>query len=186
MTFVDEIIALFETKGRAAYHGEAVSQSEHALQSADQALREGADDSLVVAALLHDVGHLLNGHAEDDAAERGLDDRHEDQGAHWLAQHFDPAVVEPIRLHVAAKRYLSAVDPAYGARLSPASIRSLALQGGPMQPDEVARFEAEPHFRAAVRLRHWDDMAKVPGLAIVGFEHYRERMEAALRQGRGR
>lgn len=135
MTIVDEIMDLFSRRGAAAYHGEAVSQTEHALQAAELAEREGAADNLVAAALLHDVGHLLDGQDED-LADRGLDGRHEEAGCSWLAAYFGPNVTEPIRLHVAAKRYLCAVDPGYLAGLSPSSSLSLSLQGGPMEAEE--------------------------------------------------
>ena len=183
---VDEIVRLFQSRGDAAYVGEAVSQTEHALQSAQLAEAEGAPDSLVVAALLHDVGHILHD-LPDDVAEHGIDDCHEEVGRTWLEGHFGPEVTEPVRLHVAAKRYLCAAAAGYHAGLSAASQRSLALQGGPMSADEVARFTAHPHHQAAVRLRHWDDLAKVPGLAVPGLEHYRTRLAAALRtRGAGR
>jgi gamma-butyrobetaine dioxygenase len=178
MGIVDEILDLFATRGAAAYHGEAVSQEEHALQAADLAVRQGASDALVVAALLHDVGHLLDGQDED-LADRGVDGRHEEAGCAWLSRHFGPEVTEPIRLHVAAKRYLCAVDPRYRSGLSPASLVSLELQGGPMSPAEVAEFEGSPFFGDAVLLRHWDDAAKVPGLAVPGPSHYRGRLAAA-------
>ncbi len=174
----DRIARLFSERGDSAYLGEEVSQSEHALQSAHLAEVEGASDELVVAALLHDIGHLVNGHDED-LADRGLDGRHEDFGARWLSATFGPAVLEPIRLHVAAKRYLCAVDPAYCDALSDASRQSLELQGGAFDAAGVASFEANPHHREAVRLRRWDDAAKVPGLDVPGLEHYRRRIEAA-------
>ena len=110
MNIVEEILELFARRGASAYHGEAVSQAEHALQAADLADREGAPDRLIVAALLHDVGHLLDGQDED-LAERGVDGRHEEAGGAWLARHFGAAVTAPIRLHVAAKRYLSPSIP---------------------------------------------------------------------------
>jgi len=174
----EEISRLFEARGRDAYFGEDVSQAEHALQSARQAEAEGASDSLIVAALLHDIGHLVGGFDED-VAGRGIDGRHEDAGAAWLARSFGPRVVSPIRLHVAAKRYLCAVDPAYLDGLSPASRKSLGLQGGPASPEEVRAFEDDPDYEAAVRLRHWDDLAKIPGLDVPGLGHYRRRIEAA-------
>jgi [1-hydroxy-2-(trimethylamino)ethyl]phosphonate dioxygenase len=183
MDVVATIADLLETRGRALYFGEAVTEAEHALQSAHLADRDGADDALVAAALLHDVGHLLHKLGED-AADRGIDGRHEDVGHRWLTKWFGPAVAEPVRLHVAAKRYLCAVDPAYRARLSPASAQSLELQGGPFTPAEVAEFERDSYHAAAVRLRHWDDEAKVVGLAVPPFGHYRPRL-AALANGRG-
>jgi phosphonate degradation associated HDIG domain protein len=182
VNFVDEIMVLFVRRGEASYHGEAVSQTEHALQAAELAQREQAPDPLVVAALLHDVGHLLEGQDED-LASREVDGGHEEAGCLWLAAHFGPEVTEPIRLHVAAKRYLCSVLPAYLTGLSPSSRQSLALQGGVMGAEECARFESNPAYRDAVRLRRWDDMAKVPGLKVPGLEHYRDRLEAEARNG---
>jgi phosphonate degradation associated HDIG domain protein len=180
MSIVDEIMDLFARRGAAAYHGEAVSQMEHALQAADLATRQGAPNDLIVAALLHDVGHLFDGQDED-LADRGLDGRHEEAGCAWLTAHFGPTVTEPIRLHVAAKRYLCAVDPGYLASLSPSSRKSLSLQGGPMEAEERADFESNPLYLDAMRLRHCDDTAKVPGLTVAGLNHYRDHLEAAVR-----
>jgi gamma-butyrobetaine dioxygenase len=180
MSIIDRIFSLFREKGQGAYFGEAVTETEHALQCAYQAEQFGAAPELIAAALLHDVGHLLHGLPED-IAERGIDGRHEEEGAAWLAQHFAPAVVGPVRLHVAAKRYLCAVEPAYCTGLSEASRRSLLLQGGPMSAAEVSRFEQEPCFRAAVLVRRWDDAAKVPGLVVPGVEHYRPCLVAAVK-----
>lgn len=180
MRIADEVMDLLDGPGRRAYLGEPVSQAEHALQAARLAEQDGAPDSLVVSALLHDVGHLVLG-ASGDLADRGLDAHHEDAGAAWLAEHFGPEVAGPARLHVAAKRYLCATDPEYLAGLSDASRLSLALQGGPMSPPEAARFERDPDHAPAVRLRRWDDQAKVPGLVVPGPEHYRARIEAAAK-----
>ena len=176
---VDDIINLFTQRGAMAYHGEAISQTEHALQAAALAMREGAPDHLIVAALLHDIGHLLDGQDED-LTIRGLDGRHEEAGYTWLAAHFSPEVIEPIRLHVTAKRYLCAVEPIYLAGLSAASRHSLTLQGGPMNDEELVDFENNPFYHDAIRLRHWDDTAKVYGLIVPGLEQYREQLEAAL------
>jgi phosphonate degradation associated HDIG domain protein len=176
MNIIDRIFVLFADNGHGAYFGEAVTQTEHALQCAHVAENSGSDNSLVAAALLHDVGHLLHGLGQD-AAERGINGQHEEGGARWLRSYFGPAVVDPVRLHVAAKRYLCAVDPGYSASLSSASQLSLRLQGGPFTPDEVKRFEQEPWFCSAVALRRWDDAAKTPGLAVPGLEHYRSFLE---------
>lgn len=162
---------LFARRGAEEYHGEAVTQLEHALQSASAAERAAAEPELVVAALLHDIGHLLHSYGQD-AADRGIDDRHESLGDRFLRKHFGRGVAEPVRLHVAAKRYLCAVNPAYLAELSPASQRSLELQGGPMSVAEVADFEREEFHAWAVRLRRWDDLAKVPGLQTPELKHY--------------
>lgn len=176
---VDRLINLFAQRGSGLYFGEAVTEAEHALQSAYLARQAGAADSLVAAALLHDVGHLLHNLGED-VAERGIDARHEDAGAAWLADHFGRAVADPVRLHVAAKRYLCAAEPTYCAGLSPASLRSLQLQGGPFTVEEMAAFEREPHWRDALALRRWDDGAKVPGLEVPALESYRRLLESLL------
>jgi phosphonate degradation associated HDIG domain protein len=181
MSVVDEIIGLFETKGDAAYHGEPVSQTEHALQTAYLAEKEGAADAVVVAALLHDIGHLLSGHAED-VAERGIDSRHEAAGERWLSRYFGPEITEPIKLHVAAKRYACGRDAEYLNLLSPASVKSLELQGGPMSALELAEFEKHRYFREALQLRRYDDLAKIPHLDVPGLEHHRARLEAAAQR----
>jgi phosphonate degradation associated HDIG domain protein len=172
MNPIAEILALFRERGSAAYFGEQVSELEHALQTAALAQAENAPAPLLAAALLHDLGHLLHQLPENCAA-LGLDAGHEKVGADWLAQYFLPSVSEPVRLHVAAKRYLCAAQPGYLEKLSPASQQSLALQGGPLNPIEAAEFQQLPHFRAALRLRCWDEAAKVPGLAVPELESYR-------------
>ncbi len=160
-TITCAIIGLFEAKGYSLYGGEPVTQLQHALQCAQLALKEGATEELITAALLHDIGHLLHD-LPDDAPDNGIDDVHENVGGHFLSKHFPTSVTEPISLHVAAKRYLCATEPAYLQLLSPTSITSLQLQGGPMSPDEQAAFEQAPYHRDAVRLRRWDDEAKDP------------------------
>jgi phosphonate degradation associated HDIG domain protein len=175
---VDEIFERFEAFGSAAYVGEPVTLTQHMLQTAAAAEREGADDLLVVAALLHDYGHLI---AEtEDAAERGIDTEHETLAWSYLADHFPSAVIEPVRLHVAAKRYLCAVDPQYLGVLSPASRLSLELQGGPMSRDEASDFEALPYAEAACRLRRFDDEAKDPDGQTPPLAHYRGVLERVL------
>jgi phosphonate degradation associated HDIG domain protein len=177
--FLDRLTDLFATRGQALYGGEAVTQLEHGLQSAALAADAGAPPAEVVAALLHDVGHLLHG-LGDDCADHGIDDRHEELGVRFLAKHFPPAVTEPVRLHVAAKRYLCAAEPGYFDTLSPPSVTSLSLQGGPMSDAEKAEFESHPHFAAAVALRKRDDAAKVVGLVTPPFAHFRPHLEACL------
>jgi phosphonate degradation associated HDIG domain protein len=181
VSIIDQLFTLFLDRGQGAYFGEAVTEMEHALQCAHLAEQAGASHALLAAALLHDVGHLLHGLPED-IAEQGIDGRHEEAGATWLQRYFEPSVVGPVRLDVAAKRYLCAVEPAYAASLSPASRRSLELQGSPFNSTEVQRFEQELWSQPAVAVRRWDDAAKVPGLAVPGLEHYRRCLEAALLQ----
>jgi gamma-butyrobetaine dioxygenase len=150
---------LFASEGAADYLGEAVTQAAHMLQAAALAEQAGATPALVAAALLHDVGHFTGTITGRDLM-RGTDNWHSEQGANWLAQWFGPAVTEPVRLHVAAKRYLCAVEPGYFGRLSPASVYTLGVQGGPMAGDELAAFEANPFGKDACQVRRWDDDAK--------------------------
>jgi phosphonate degradation associated HDIG domain protein len=171
MNTVDDIVHLFEARGDSEYGGEAVTQLEHALQAALLAEEEGATSELIAAALLHDVGHLLH-ELDDDAPDNGIDDRHENSGDHYLRRLFSPAVTEPVRLHVPAKRFLCAVDDQYLGQLSPPSIVSLGLQGGPMSNDEVDSFRRNPHHASAVRLRRWDDQAKIPNHPTPTLAHY--------------
>jgi phosphonate degradation associated HDIG domain protein len=177
MPLVNEIFALFQKRGAGAYFGESVSMTEHALQAAYFAQAEAAPAALIVAALLHDVGHLVED-VPDDLDDWKLDARHEEVGGRWLAQRFPASVWEPVRLHVPAKRYLCATDEAYIAKLSTASIVTLNLQGGPMSAAETARFECEPFYRDAVRVRRCDDAGKVAGLATPGLLDYKALIEA--------
>lgn len=171
MNAIEQIADLFRERGDSLYGGECVTQAEHALQAAWLAEQEGADPALVTAALLHDIGHMLH-RLPDDAPEHGIDDRHENAGYHWLARWFDPAVAEPVRLHVAAKRYLCTVDTGYLDKLSPPSVQSLHLQGGRMNVDERTAFEQLTYWREAVRLRRWDDIAKIADLETPPLEHF--------------
>ncbi|HYK33010.1 MAG TPA: HD domain-containing protein, partial [Streptosporangiaceae bacterium] len=136
---VQLIAELFASDGAAEYLGEPVTQAAHMLQAATLAQRDGAAPELVAAALLHDVGHFT-GTVSGQQLMTGTDNRHSDVGADWLAQWFGPDVTEPVRLHVAAKRYLCAVEPGYAARLSPASVYTLSVQGGPMREAEASEF----------------------------------------------
>jgi [1-hydroxy-2-(trimethylamino)ethyl]phosphonate dioxygenase len=171
---VQRIFRLFRDRGDACY-GEEITQREHALQCALLASQAGDPPELVVACLLHDVGHLLAG----DSATEPSDDRdlrHEDQGARWLEAFFPPEVTEPIRLHVAAKRYLCWRSPAYYEGLSPASQRSLQLQGGPMTEAEARQFKLHPQHQLALRLREYDDQGKIPGLQLPALWEYADEV----------
>jgi phosphonate degradation associated HDIG domain protein len=181
MSVVEEILALYEARGAGAYFGERVSMTEHGLQAAYLARAESAPQKLIVAALLHDIGHLLE-QVPGDIEDWTSDARHEDSGARWLAQRFAPEVSEPVRLHVRAKRYLCAIDSGYFARLGPASVHTLKLQGGPMPAPEVAQFEGEPFCKEAVRVRRWDDQAKVAGLATPSLSAYVALIESLARE----
>ncbi|MDC1286771.1 HD domain-containing protein [Gammaproteobacteria bacterium] len=176
---VNFILELFARQGATEYMGEAVTMSQHMEQTAACAVADGAAAELVIAALLHDIGHFIGEHSID-ALEKGIDNNHEDVGANYLQTHFPATVSEPVRLHVAAKRYLCATDPAYLGRLSNASVNSLQIQGGPMNNSEIESFEANPHHLAAVKLRLYDDDGKVAGLSINPVTTYRETLESLV------
>jgi phosphonate degradation associated HDIG domain protein len=175
---LNEIIHLLETRGEAQYGQEAVSQLQHALQCAHLAESAGERPEVVVAALLHDLGHLL-------AAERAAsaepppdqDDLHQFMALPFLKGVFPESVLAPIRLHVDAKRYLCLIESGYWARLSPASKASLEQQGGIFSIAQGEAFSRVPHSLTAVRLRRYDDLAKVPGKEVPDLEHYRTHME---------
>lgn len=177
MIAAEEIFTIFDRRGLDAYFGEPVSMTEHALQAAHFAKLGDAPPSLVLAALLHDIGHLIED-VPQDLADWKTDARHEMAGSRWLAKRFGPRVAEPVRLHVPAKRYLCATEPAYLSRLSSASMVTLRLQGGPMCASEVAQFEQEPFGEDAVRLRRWDDQGKIAGFVTTALEEYRHLIEA--------
>ena len=173
MMLIGAIEDLFERYGGALYEGErqeSVTALEHALQCAQLAEWAHAAPALVAAALLHDVGHLLA--LSDPQNMDDIDDAHELRVLPFLAQAFGPAVTEPVRLHVAAKRYLVRADERYAQRLSPASIHSLRLQGGPMDDAEVRAFNALPYAQDALQLRRWDEAAKVIGRSTPPLFHY--------------
>lgn len=160
LTTYQEIEELFTTGISEEYLGEDVKLVEHMLQCADLAREAGASDELIVAALLHDIGHLL----VDDAVtahNEGHDAHHDEVGAAWVAARFPASISEPVRLHVAAKRYLVSTDPSYRAKLSEASIHTLNLQGGEMTPAECEEFLAIPGAKEGISLRIWDDLGKV-------------------------
>lgn len=173
MDIVETIEQLFILHGHAPCEGarrEAISALEHALQCAQLGEWANADESLVAAAFLHDIGHFLA--AEAVARDDRIDDRHEMIAIPFLAAGFDAAVTEPIRLHVQAKRFLVRVDAHYARQLSPASQHSLALQGGPMDDAEIDAFEDLPFAREALMLRRWDDQAKTPGRRTPSLDWY--------------
>lgn len=170
-TFRQTVSELFSEHGGDLYGGEAITQERHGLQCAQLAEDEGASPSLIISALLHDIGHLL--HDEFEAAqERGEDRFHENLGAKFLEQWFGNDVTEPIRLHVASKRYLCATQPDYHAGLSPASVHTLRIQGGPMNDAQVAEFEANPGYKNAIQVRIWDDTGKDPSMKTASLDHF--------------
>jgi phosphonate degradation associated HDIG domain protein len=177
---VAEVFEVLATGGGTAYFGEPVTVLEHSLQAAHIIRENGGEDTLVAAALLHDLGHLLH-NAGEDAAQRGMDTRHEELGVAALTGHLPAAVLDPIQMHVAAKRYLCFAEPEYMAELSPSSVESLALQGGPMSATEAEAWIAAPHAREAVRLRRADDAAKIAGLVVPELESYRSLIAALWR-----
>lgn len=177
---LSDIEQRFATQGSALYGGEAISQLEHGLQAAYLAEQAGEDDALVIACLLHDLGHLLFEQGDDDVA-NGIDDLHQFKILPFLRPVFPNAVVDAIGLHVDAKRYLCRSEVGYLATLSDASRRSLDLQGGVMSEAEAAHFATLPHASRAIALRRYDDAAKVVGFVTPGFEHFTSRL-AALSQ----
>lgn len=174
-----ELEEIYETRAYGQYGLSQINQLMHAVQSASLAQSRRCTSALIVAALLHDVGHMVHNLGEHPAAQ-GVDDKHEMVGANWLARYFGPEVVEPIRLHVAAKRYLCAVEPAYFGRISKDSVESLALQGGAMAVDEVAAFEHQPYWQDAVTLRRIDDDAKDPRGAFPTLSSFWPTIEQVL------
>ena len=188
MSPVDRIAELFAAQGAADYLGEPVTLGAHLLQAGALAHAAGAGPALTAAALLHDVGHLRGADPLADETElsgrelmAGSDNDHGERGAAWLARWFPAAVTEPVRLHVAAKRYLCTTEPGYLARLSPASVYTLSLQGGPMSAAAAAAFAAGPHAAAAAAVRRWDDTAKDPVARVPEFDWYRPLLENLLR-----
>ena len=177
---ITDILQLFNEKGHSEYGGEAVTQLEHALQTATLARENNASDQLITAALLHDIGHLLHD-LPNDAPLKGIDDVHENKAAVFLRKYFPETVTEPVRLHVMAKRYLSSTEETYYSLLSEPSKQSLVLQGGLMSSIEVSSFEQNPFFSDAVKLRKWDDQAKVQELTTAPVEDFEKNIAVSLR-----
>lgn len=176
----DALLSPYRSPAGSTLYDEFVTETEHALQCADLAIEAGAPDHLVVAALLHDIGHLLDGGAAT-AATGHDDDRHQLAGARFLRRYFGPEVAAPVAHHVDAKRYLVTVEPGYAETLSPASVHSLTLQGGAYPEDCLAAVEARPRWGDGVTLRRWDDAAKVPGRRTRSLDDHVERMARLLR-----
>ena len=179
MKLIDEMFAMFGLYGDRHY-GEDVTQREHMLQSAWFARQDDAPDTLIAAALLHDIGQFFD-EAGAAAEARGEDARHEEAGFRFLCAHFPPRMVQPILLHVAAKRYLCAVEPDYRTSLSEASVLSLHLQGGPFTREEAADFARHPFAGEAVRLRRYDDLGKQRDLQVPSLDSYRPLLERLIR-----
>ncbi len=158
---IAKIKSVFKQRGTEQYGTECVTQLQHALQSAQLAEETGASASLITAALMHDIGHIFESPDLPNSCEDNLDDKHEFVANAWIKKHFGPEVADPIRLHVVAKRYLCTKDPTYEKTLSPTSLKSFRDQGGKMDAEEISQFETEPFFREALKLRQWDDLAKV-------------------------
>lgn len=174
---LSEVLALLERKGQSQYGMEAVSQLTHALQCAHLAEQAREAPETVVAALLHDLGHLLvtqRDGALDQSPQQ--DDLHQYIALPFLRGLFSDAVLEPIRLHVDAKRYLCLVEPSYWASLSPASQNSLLKQGGIFSETEADAFISQPFASESVRLRRYDDLAKDPAKIVPNLSHYAEHL----------
>ena len=180
-TIIPFLGEIFARRGAEEYLGEPVSIAEHMLQGAQLAEESGAREEVVAAALLHDVGHFTHDFPTD-AADLGIDSRHEEAGAKVLEDFFPQVIVDCVRYHVDAKRYLCATDPEYYSALSDASVLSLKLQGGPMSEDEVKAFEQNPNYREIVQVRIWDDIGKVPGHETPGFDHYLPLLERVVQR----
>ncbi len=170
-TIVPFLADIFARRGGEEYLGEPVTMAEHMLQGAFLAEQQGEPEIIIVAALLHDIGHFTSEFGTfsmDDTHDK----HHEEAGAAVLERFFPTLVIDCVRYHVAAKRYICATDPAYFGNLSAASIHSLKLQGGPMTPDEVREFERNPNFKQIVRVRHLDDAGKIAEMKTPSFAHY--------------
>lgn len=179
MSIIDEI---FENMRRNAglEYGERVTIVAHSLQTAVFAEQDEADDLMIAAAFLHDYGHFIHDLGED-IAEQGIDAIHEELGAEALSAYFVPEVIEPMRLHVAAKRYLVATDEEYVKNVSPASMLSLQVQGGPFDANGIREFEANPHYKRAIQLRLYDEAGKIPDMKVPEFEYFRPYLEKGLK-----
>jgi phosphonate degradation associated HDIG domain protein len=173
----DEIMNLYEEHGGAEYAGEKVSQLEHMAQAAQLAEAQGYEEEVVLAAFLHDIGHISEAaRGENEMDGFGIKD-HEELGAEFLrGKGFSKKVTRLVESHVEAKRYLTFKDPDYYANLSEASKRTLEYQGGPMTADEATAFEQYPLFDLIIRMRNWDEQAKIEHQPLPDLRHFREMM----------
>ena len=177
---VNHIEDVFTRRGAESYLGEDITMAQHMLQAAQCAEKSGAEDSLIAAALLHDIGHFKN-EIPETALAKGNNNFHEEAGANFLEDFFPLSVVEPIRQHVAAKRYLCAVKSDYLDLLSPASVHTLNLQGGPMNKEEVTEFEKNDYLEQCIQLRYWDEEGKDPEREHPPFSYYRALIESLVK-----
>ena len=171
----DNIVAflgdIFARRGGEEYLGEPVTMAQHMLQGATIAEQNGLPEEISVGALLQDIGHFTSEfgtYHPDDTEDR----HHEDAGEAVLAPFFPPVITDCVKYHVAAKRYLCATKPAYYARLSPASVHTLELQGGPMSTEEVAEFERNPNIEAIIQVRYLDEAGKRADMETPDFDHF--------------
>jgi phosphonate degradation associated HDIG domain protein len=177
---IQTIITTFEERGNGKYGKEEVTQLQHALQSAQLAEDVQAPAELIAAALLHDIGHIIESGELPEHNEQNLDDLHEERAYEWLTAHFGRPVADPVRLHVVAKRYLCTKDQSYEKTLSPTSYKSYLDQGGQMNDEEIGTFEREPYHKEALRLRHWDDLAKDQTKSTPAIQHFVPYLEQCL------
>ena len=185
-TVLDQILSAFSDRGDERYGEEQVTQLQHALQAASLAQAAGASAELTTAALLHDIGHILSRPDMPADCHHGLDDHHETRGYQFLSRHFRPAVADPVRLHVVAKRYLCTTRGEYLAQLSPTSRQSFHDQGGVLPEEERRQFEAEPYFSQSLQLRIWDDMAKDTAAPTPPLSAFVKCVEESLRNASSR
>ena len=183
-TTTDRVLDLLSTSGQMEYHGEQVSQLEHALQAAHLAGEDGGNEQEIIAALLHDIGHVWPVEGRNVTSVGVIE--HDEVGAQVLRDlGFSHDVADIVSGHVAAKRYLVATDRGYAAQLSDVSVESLRLQGGPMSADELQDFTQSPNWQSMVRVRTWDDRAKTPGADVPDLEAYRELITTHLSRQQG-
>jgi phosphonate degradation associated HDIG domain protein len=180
MDIIETLREIYTTRGYETFEGDRrVTQTSHALQTAMLAEAEGATPALVAAALLHDIGRIINP-KDRELTDSGQDAKHEEVARHYLEPWFGPEVTMPIKWHVAAKRYLVVTDPAYAGRISPGSTRSLKGQGGLLSPEDAAAFLKQPYAAEGVRLRRWDDRAKRVDAETPPFDHFVAAMRCSL------